>query len=295
MAKVGMDSFLLDCRTNDNMAELEAMYGIKGFAIIVRLWQKIYSEKGYYCEWTERSPVLFLANWFGGGSGVDENIIREVVNAAIKIGIFSKEMYDKYRILTSERIQSQYFEVAKRRTEIEVENAYLLLSAVKNWKNVKNVSRNGENVDRISTSKVKESKGNDINIMCKNTSTAGNGKSEADRLFEELWSLYPNKKGKAQVTAKMKAKLLKIGREEMKRAISRYEAELKKDASWKNPQNGSTFFNTGYVDYLDSNYTPWVRQTPTKASSNRFNNFHQRDTDIDSMESRLLSNGNVKR
>lgn len=295
MAKVGMDSFLLDCRTNDNMAELEAMYGIKGFAIIVRLWQKIYSEKGYYCEWTERSPVLFLANWFGGGSGVDENIIREVVNAAIKIGIFSKEMYDKYRILTSERIQSQYFEVAKRRTEIEVENDYLLLSAVKNWKNVKNVSRNGENVDRISTSKVKESKGNDINIMCKNTSTAGDGKSEADRLFEELWSLYPNKKGKAQVTAKMKAKLLKIGRDQMKRAISRYATELKKDSDWRSPQNGSTFFSTGYTDYLDNNYTPYVRKTSAGSSSNRFNTFHQRDTDIDSMESRLLSNGNVKR
>lgn len=299
MAKIGMDSFLLDCRTNDNMAELEAMYGIKGFAIIVRLWQKIYSEKGYYCEWTERSPVLFLANWFGGGSGVDENIIREVVNAAIKIGIFSKEMYDKYRILTSERIQSQYFEVAKRRTEIEVENDYLLLSAVKNWKNVKNVSRNGENVDRISTSKGKESKGNNINILCKNGGTAGNDKSgdktEAGKLFEYLWSLFPNKKGKAQVTEKTKARLLKIGREEMERAISRYSAELKRDADWRTPQNGSTFFNKGYVDYLDSNYTPGVRPSPAKSGSNRFNNFHQRDTDIDGMESRLLSNGNVKR
>lgn len=299
MAKIGMDSFLLDCRTNDNMAELEAMYGIKGFAIIVRLWQKIYSEKGYYCEWTERSPVLFLANWFGGGSGVDENIIREVVNAAIKIGIFSKEMYDKYRILTSERIQSQYFEVAKRRTEIEVENDYLLLSAVKNWKNVKNVSRNGENVDRISTSKGKESKDNNINILCKNGGTAGNDKSgdktEAGKLFEYLWSLFPNKKGKAQVTEKTKARLLKIGREEMERAISRYSAELKRDADWRTPQNGSTFFNKGYVDYLDSNYTPGVRPSPAKSGSNRFNNFHQRDTDIDGMESRLLSNGNVKR
>ena len=92
MAKVGMDSFLLDCRTNDDIAQIEAMYGIKGFAIIVRLWQKIYAEKGYYCEWTDRSPVLFLANWFGGGSGVDVNIITEVVNTAISIGIFQRNV-----------------------------------------------------------------------------------------------------------------------------------------------------------------------------------------------------------
>ena len=42
MAKVGLESFLLNCHTNDNLAEIEAIYGIKGFAVIVRLWQKIY-------------------------------------------------------------------------------------------------------------------------------------------------------------------------------------------------------------------------------------------------------------
>lgn len=62
MAKVGIESFLLDCHTNDNMAEIEAAYGIKGFAVIVKLWQKIYSDKGYYCEWIERSPAsVFVA------------------------------------------------------------------------------------------------------------------------------------------------------------------------------------------------------------------------------------------
>ena len=39
----------------------------------------------------------------------------------------------------------------------------------------------------------------------------------------------------------------------MLRAIRRYLADLKKD-EWRKPQNGSTFFNSGYVDYLDENY-----------------------------------------
>lgn len=315
MAKTGMDSFLLDCRTDDSMAELEAMYGIKGFAIIIRLLQKIYSENGYYCEWTERSPVLFLATWFGGGSGVDVNIIREVVNAAVKLGIFSTEMYDKYKILTSEEIQSKYFEVAKRRTQIEVENAYLLLSAVKSWENVKivseiladkkmknvNVNRNAKNVDIsikkadiFSTSKVKESKCKDINIMCKKQSEANDNmtkvKAEASVLFEDLWKQYPQKRGKAQVSDSCKLRIYKVGREEMQRAIARYLEDLERDKDWRKPQNGSTFFNGGYIDYLDDNYVKPAAQPKKPAQGNRFNNFHQRDTDYDALESELISN-----
>ena len=162
MAKVGIESFLLDCHTNDNMAEIEAAYGIKGFAVIVKLWQKIYSDKGYYCEWIERSPLLFLSQWFGGNSGVDLNLINQVVNYAIKIGIFNESMFNEYAILTSERIQRQYFDVVKRRTEIEVIDEYLLVSVANFKGNVniieKNVCRNEKNVCRNSTSKVKESK-----------------------------------------------------------------------------------------------------------------------------------------
>ena len=162
MAKVGIESFLLDCHTNDNMAEIEAAYGIKGFAVIVKLWQKIYSDKGYYCEWIERSPLLFLSQWFGGNSGVDLSLINQVVSHAIKIGIFNESMFNEYAILTSERIQRQYFDVVKRRTEIEVIDEYLLVSVANFKGNVniieKNVCRNEKNVCRNSTSKVKESK-----------------------------------------------------------------------------------------------------------------------------------------
>lgn len=168
MSKEGIDSFLLDCHTNENIAEIENTFSIKGFAIVVRLWQKIYSEKGYYCEWNERSPVLFLSQWFGGGSGVDENLIREVIALSIKIGIFDKSMYERFKILTSERLQKQYFDVVKRRTEIKVIKEYLLIS-VDNFKgNVniisKNASRNQKNASDFCTSKVKESKGKVSNI-----------------------------------------------------------------------------------------------------------------------------------
>jgi len=105
----------------------------------------------------------------------------------------------------------------------------------------------------------KDSIDKDNNILCKNAPS----KSDINDLFEYLWSLYPNKKGKGQVSDSKKKTLFAIGKDEMERAISRYLNDLKKDADWRKPQNGSTFFNSGYVDYLDANYTAPAETTNT--------------------------------
>ena len=81
-------------------------------------------------------------------------------------------------------------------------------------------------------------------------------KDDIDAFFFSLWELYPVKKGKGQVSDAKRKALYAIGAEEMQRAIDRYLQELKKDADWRKPQNGSTFFNSGYVDYLDANFAP---------------------------------------
>ncbi len=111
-------------------------------------------------------------------------------------------------------------------------------------------------------------------------------KSDYENLFEELWKLYPSKKGKGQVSDTAKKKLLKVGRDEMLRAIERYKEELEKDSDWRKPQNGSTFFNSGYVDYLDKNYEPTKEKSRQK--KNMFNNFPQRDYNVDELEKKLL-------
>lgn len=98
--------------------------------------------------------------------------------------------------------------------------------------------------------------------MCDSDESHGKkpSKSEIDRFFESLWALYPVKKGKGQVSDAKRKALYEIGEPEMHRAVHRYLTELKKDASWRKPQNGSTFFNSGYVDYLDKNFEPQVVQ-----------------------------------
>lgn len=283
MAKEGIPSFLLDCRTNDNISEIEAEYGVKGFAVVVRLWQKIYAEKGYYCEWIERSPLLFLSNWFGGNSGVTVSLINEIVKRCLNNGIFDAKMYEDYSILTSARIQEQYFGAVKRREEILVKKEYLLVSVGKikgiAYKNDTFACKNQKNVCRSDISKGKVSKVNNKNNMCK---------AEALALFEKIWELYPVKKGKGQVSDAQKMKLLKIGYDEMARAIGRYKQYVE-NVDYLQYQNGSTFFNSGYVDYLDANYRD--TNPSTKRIKNSFNNFRQNNYDFEELEKELTGYG----
>ena len=113
------------------------------------------------------------------------------------------------------------------------------------------------------------------NTMCK---------SEADALFERVWKLYPQKRGKGKVSDANKRRLLDIGFDELSRAIDRYKADLALD-DWRKPQNGSTFFNSGYIDYLDTNYERPERIQNEKAPGKLD---CQRDYDFDSLEQQLL-------
>lgn len=76
----------------------------------------------------------------------------------------------------------------------------------------------------------------------------------AHELFDKLWSMYPRKLGKGNVSDTQKEKLLKIGEEEMTRCIQRYK-DAHADTETQYIMYGSTFFNSGYVDYLDENFS----------------------------------------
>jgi DNA-binding transcriptional regulator PaaX len=137
-----------------------------------------------------------------------------------------------------------------------------------------------EQTDNIQITTTKESKEvkKDINkTMCK---------ADANALFERLWKAYPNKRGKGQVSDAKKKKIAEIGEEEMQRAMARYIEELEQQ-TWKKTQNGSTFFNSGYIDYLDENYEkPAV--IAQKPKNNQFHNFEERDYDYDELEKQLF-------
>jgi len=104
--------------------------------------------------------------------------------------------------------------------------------------------------------------------------------ADANALFEKLWELYPLKRGKGKVSEANKRRLLDIGEAAIVKAIDRYKADLAND-TWRKPQNGSTFFNSGYLDYLDDNYKKPPLQGQKK---NKFTNFEQRDWNFEAIE-----------
>lgn len=250
LAKSGIDYFPLDVTLDVKFELIEAEFGLTGFGVIVHLLQEIYGKAGYYIEWTEEVALLFARKIGLGGS-----VVSEIVEASVRRGMFDKEKYERFRVLTSKGIQKRYFEAVSRRKVLEVDYNILLVDAAQILPNVdiraKNVNILSENVDIANQSKVKESKVKErkVNAVSQPSPAA------VDAFFDSVWDLYPVKKGKGQVSKSKRLILYKIGFEKISLAISRYLEDLRGD-TWRKPQNGSTFFSSGYIDYLDENYTP---------------------------------------
>ena len=175
--KEGLDYFPLNVVLNSKFEIIEARFGIKGFAVIVKLFQHIYGTKGYYCEWDE--DVLFV---FAKRIGVGANSVSEILNTAIKKGIFDAEMYKKYSILTSKGIQQRYVE-AKRGGYERICKKYLLISVPKTEENGSetgvNVTKTEVNVTASTQRKENQTKENKIK------------QNKTRELFEKVWSVYP--------------------------------------------------------------------------------------------------------
>lgn len=184
--KEGLDYFPLNVVLNSKFEIIEARFGIKGFAVIVKLFQHIYGTKGYYCEWDE--DVLFV---FAKRIGVGANSVSEILDTSLKKGIFNKDMYEKYSILTSEGIQQRYVE-AKRGGYERICKKYLLISVPKTEENSSetgvNATKTEVNVTASTQRKENKTKENKI----KPNQIKPNQTKESE-LFEKVWSVYPKK------------------------------------------------------------------------------------------------------
>lgn len=97
------------------------------------------------------------------------------------------------------------------------------------------------------------------NLNVNNTNNINNiNNIYSSNLAEEIWKAYPNKKGKAKSMTYINKILKSISKEELLRCIDRYKKDVEnqrangfKTLAYK---HGLTFFNGGYIDYLDKNY-----------------------------------------
>lgn len=162
--KDGVDYFPLNTNTDGDIKFqiIEARYGIVGYGIIIKIYQMIYGDKGYYCEWNELISAISASKWSCAEFPVTEKQVSRVVREAARYGIFDKAMLNKYGILTSKGIQKRYFEVSKRRSRVNVKGEYLLISvpetAVNVCKNGIMVNKSLENASNNTQSKLNERK-----------------------------------------------------------------------------------------------------------------------------------------
>ncbi|MEK5065924.1 DUF4373 domain-containing protein [Cytobacillus sp. FSL R5-0596] len=154
--KQGVDYFPLDVHLDDKFKFIEIKYKLEGFAILIKLMQKIYS-CGYWYRWTEDEALLFSDE-----IRTDFSTVENVVNECLVRGVFDNNMFEKHNILTSKGIQKRYKEIVRRRKDVEVIEEYLLIDDTMTTltrQDDDNKTTNSKQDDIKSTqSKVKESK-----------------------------------------------------------------------------------------------------------------------------------------
>lgn len=131
--------------------------GPNSIAIIILLLGNIYGDEGYFMKWDE--DVCFLV---ADEVGAKEVYVKEVLKKCLQVDLFSNELFEKYKIITSKGIQKRFFEITKRRRRENLINEYLLVNVTETGVNVTETivteAETGVIVSKSTQSKVKESK-----------------------------------------------------------------------------------------------------------------------------------------
>ena len=109
------------------MEVIEAKYGIKGPAIVLKLLCKIYKE-GYFIRWDEEQCLIFANK---AGREVQAEEVQGIIEILFIKGILDRNSYLENGILTSENIQKVWLEATKRRKRELSELPYLIVKPEK--------------------------------------------------------------------------------------------------------------------------------------------------------------------
>jgi len=122
--KKGLDYFNVDCNQADNLNLIEVKHGLIGYGVVVKLWKKIYQISGYYCDWNQKNLLLFARE-----VNATTELVSEVVESCFEEEIFSREMFEAHKILTSHGIQKRWKKIVTeaKRKDIEIEPDFNLM------------------------------------------------------------------------------------------------------------------------------------------------------------------------
>ena len=181
------------------MEVIEAKYGIKGSAIVLKLLCKIYKE-GYFIRWDEEQCLIFANK---AGREVQAAEVQGIIEILFIKGIMDKNSYLENGILTSENIQKVWMEATKRRKRELSELPYLMVKTEKENDKPENKSGKPDNASTqqeieqpkplkegkaaVGTGDVAVSPGNvvhDVAVNAKNACNSGQSKVKKSRAKE---------------------------------------------------------------------------------------------------------------
>lgn len=188
--KTGLDYFPLDCNAgiDDEIELIEAEYGLEGFAIYIKLLQKIY-KSGYYIEWTEKEQLQFSKR-----VNVDINRVNACIMTFTKWGLMNKTIFEEYQVLTSKGIQKRFLLAIDKRTSCEMYKEYLLLEEIEvnAYKNLVIACKTHHNADINPQSKVKQIESKEKESSSSEDNAAANNIKRIATMIENTFGRMPS-------------------------------------------------------------------------------------------------------
>ena len=122
--KQGLDEWLIrtDFLQGKKMRKLIKATGNIAPVVIICLHGIIFSDLGYFMCWDKNYCFLVA-----GEVGLNTKEVNKIVNKAVSIGFFDKEMFQKHKILTSIDIQKYFLTASRRRKQVSMLENYRLI------------------------------------------------------------------------------------------------------------------------------------------------------------------------
>ncbi len=255
--KQGIDYFPVDCQFDDKIEMYIIEKGATGYAVLMTIWQMMYSNEGYFVKANKDLHLLVKRK-----IDVDINEVSDCINICLERGIFDSSLYNAHKILTSKAVQKRFFEAAKKKKMVNVDRNYLC-RGVDSYDNWVNVGENATNVEvEVKVNVKEEVKVNESKINVPNNHKfSGEDFALAEWMFEKI--LQVADKTKKPDLGKW-AEVIRLMRERDKYSLD----EIKKIFLWA---NADQFWSTNILspDKLRKQFarlSALARQTPKVAA-----------------------------
>ena len=150
----GVEYFPLDVGFLSDLKIRKIMlsHGPASIAVLIYIFAAIYKDEGYFMSIKDDEISLIALD-----TNLDADYVKQVINRACEVELFSFRIYDNFRILTSEGIQNRYLKITERRKSVKINADINLINADMMCTETRvNVAETRVNVYKNEQSKVKE-------------------------------------------------------------------------------------------------------------------------------------------